>query len=89
MPISRSIQPLFDPVVAGDAKRLPVALIPEQRLIAAMRGAVIDHGRECIAEGAEAVTDKVGRAGLLPLVIIAALTGRGPGCIMPCIASAG
>ena len=89
MPRKASLLPLLVAVVARGAEALPIAAIPEQEIIATVRGDVIYYGRDCPAHGAVRMNMKPFGAGSGPLSIIAALGSGGAGCIMARVAGAG
>lgn len=73
---------LLVPAVLGGAQRLPVALIPDQLLITAVRNLVVDHGcgRDhafALTVDAQRIRRKVALAHLLSLVIVATLRTTG------------
>lgn len=81
--VTAALDALLAAVVAREAKWLPVSLSPEQRLIAPMRGDVIDHGRDRraasgFAHGAERVLHEEVLRPKPPSMPIAALACRGP-----------
>lgn len=68
--------------VAGAAQAHPVGTVPEQRHVASMRDDVVNRVGRChpslaIAVHTERVAIEVDQPSLLPLVVVAALTGRG------------
>ena len=69
------LQPLFVPVVAGCAKALPVALVPEQNHVALVRDDVIhDCGHSAAASvRADRVELQPFHTGFAPCAVIAAL----------------
>lgn len=80
---------LFLAVVAGCAKRLPVQPIPEQSIIAPVRGDMVHHRCRGVAARTKRMQGKEGSAGLSPLVVIATLRSRRAVGIMAGVAGAG
>src|SRR5690606_14957821 len=86
---ARSLPPPGLPVVMRLAERLPVALIPEPRRIAAVRDDVVDHGRDLDppflpALDAERIRPEEARPGPLPRGPVAALCrGAAPAVGLP------
>ena len=67
--------------VAGAAQAHPVGPVPEQRHVASMRDDVVNRVGRChpslaIAVHTERVVIEVDQPSLLPLVVVATLTGR-------------
>ena len=87
--MSAIFRPLLHTVVAGGAQRLPVPRIPEERLVAAMRGDVIHHRRRAAAHRAVRMRQQKLGTGLAPPVIVATLSGRGAARIMPGVPGTG
>lgn len=80
--LATSLYPLFVAAVVTGAQRLPVRLVPEQRMVRAVRNDVINHcGRLCPALSLAHDTQHVGRvsqegsSGLLPPATVSTLSG--------------
>lgn len=80
--MGRPFGALLDAVMAVAAQGLPVVPVPEQRLVAPVRGDVIDHRRRSATQGAGGVQVQELGTGLFPLARIAALAAIRAGGIM-------